>query len=41
MKVRLDLEQHELEEILQLVKKLTDALERVEDMLQDEDVQES
>ena len=39
MKVRLELEEHELEEIIQLVKRLTDTLERLEELL-DEDVQE-
>ena len=40
MKVRLELDQHELEEIIQLVKRLTDTLERLEELL-DEDVQET
>jgi len=40
MKVRLELEEHELEEIIQLVKRLTDTLERLEELL-DEDVQET
>ena len=40
MKVRLELEQNELEEIIQLVKKLTDTLERLEELL-DDDVQET
>ena len=40
MKVRLELEEHELEEIIYLVKRLTDTLERLEELL-DEDVQES
>ena len=35
MKVRLELDQNELEEILQLVKRLTEALEEVENILQD------
>ena len=39
MKVRLELDQNELEEIIQLVKRLTDTLERLEELL-DEDVQE-
>ena len=40
MKVRLELDQHELEEIIQLVKRLTDTLERLEELL-DDDVQET
>ena len=40
MKVRLELDDRELEEIIQLVKKLTDTLERLEELL-DEDVQET
>jgi len=40
MKVRLELEEHELEEIIQLVKRLTDTLERLEELL-DDDVQET
>ena len=40
MKVTLELDEHELEEILQLVKRLTDTLERLEELL-DEDVQET
>ena len=40
MKVRLELEEHEIQELLQLVKRLTDTLERLEELL-DEDVQES
>lgn len=39
MRVRLELDEHELEEIIQLVKRLTDTLERLEELL-DEDVQE-
>ena len=39
MKFRLELDEHELEEIIQLVKRLTDTLERLEELL-DEDVQE-
>ena len=40
MKVTLELDEHELEEILQLVRRLTDTLERLEELL-DEDVQET
>ena len=40
MKVTLELDEHELEEIIQLVKRLTDTLERLEELL-DEDVQET
>lgn len=40
MKVTLELDDHELEEIIQLVKRLTDTLERLEELL-DEDVQET
>ena len=35
----MELDQNELEEIIQLVKRLTDTLERLEELL-DEDVQE-
>ena len=35
MKVRLELDQNELEEIIQLVKRLTDTLERLEELLDD------
>ncbi len=41
MKVRLELNEHELEEIINLVKRLTDTLERLEELLLDDDVQES
>ena len=37
MKLRLELDQHELEEILQLVKRLTDTLERLEELLGEAD----
>jgi len=40
MRVRLELDEHELEEIIQLVKRLTDTLERLEELL-DDDVQET
>jgi hypothetical protein len=40
MRVTLELDDHELEEIIQLVKRLTDTLERLEELL-DEDVQET
>ena len=40
MKVKLELDDRELEEIIQLVKRLTDTLERLEELL-DEDVQET
>jgi len=40
MKFRLELDEHELEEIIQLVKRLTDTLERLEELL-DDDVQET
>jgi len=40
MKVRLELDDRELEEIIQLVKRLTDTLERLEELL-DDDVQET
>jgi len=40
MKAKFELDQHELEEIIQLVKRLTDTLERLEELL-DEDVQET
>ena len=39
MKAKFELDEHELEEIIQLVKRLTDTLERLEELL-DEDVQE-
>jgi hypothetical protein len=41
MKVRLELDEHELEEIIYLVKRLTDTLEKLEELLLEEDVQES
>ena len=41
MKVRLELDERELEEIINLVKRLTDTLERLEELLLDDDVQES
>ena len=41
MKVRLELDEHELEEIINLVKRLTDTLEQLEELLLEEDVQES
>lgn len=41
MKVRLELDEHELEEIIHLVKRLTDTLEKLEELLLEEDVQES
>lgn len=41
MKVRLELNEHELEEIINLVKRLTDTLEKLEELLLDDDVQES
>ena len=40
MKAKFELDEHELEEIIQLVKRLTDTLERLEELL-DEDVQET
>lgn len=40
MKVRLELDEHELEEIINLVKRLTDTLEQLEELLLEEDVQE-
>ena len=40
MKVKLELDDRELEEIIQLVKRLTDTLERLEELL-DDDVQET
>ena len=40
MKVRLELDEHELEEIICLVKRLTDALEKLEELILEEDVQE-
>lgn len=40
MKVRLELDDRELEEIINLVKRLTDTLERLEELL-DDDVQET
>jgi hypothetical protein len=40
MKATFELDEHELEEIIQLVKRLTDTLERLEELL-DEDVQET
>jgi len=39
MKATFELDEHELEEIIYLVKRLTDTLERLEELL-DEDVQE-
>jgi len=39
MKAKFELDEHELAEIIQLVKRLTDTLERLEELL-DEDVQE-
>jgi len=39
MKAKFELDEHELTEIIQLVKRLTDTLERLEELL-DEDVQE-
>ncbi len=41
MKVRLELDEHELNEIINLVKRLTDTLEQLEELLLEEDVQES
>ena len=41
MKVRLELDEHELNEIINLVKRLTDILEQLEELLLEEDVQES
>ena len=35
MKVRLELEEHELEEIIQLVRRLTDTLEKLEEILKE------
>ena len=40
MKATLELDEQELEEIIRLVKRLTDTLERLEELLE-EDVQES
>ena len=40
MKVRLELDEQELEEIINLVKRLTDTLEQLEELLLEEDVQE-
>jgi hypothetical protein len=40
MRATFELNEHELEEIIQLVKRLTDTLERLEELL-DEDVQET
>lgn len=40
MEATFKLNEHELEEIIQLVKRLTDTLERLEELL-DEDVQET
>lgn len=40
MKAKFELDEHELEEIIQLVKRLTDTLERLEELL-DDDVQET
>ena len=40
MKVRLELDDRELEEIINLGKRLTDTLERLEELL-DDDVQET
>ena len=40
MKVRLELDEHELNEIINLVKRLTDTLEQLEELLLEEDVQE-
>ena len=40
MKATFKLDEHELEEIIQLVKRLTDTLERLEELLE-EDVQET
>ena len=37
MKLRLELEEHELEEIIQLVRRLTDTLERLEELLGEAD----
>jgi hypothetical protein len=41
MKARIELNEHELEQIINLVKRLTDTLERLEELLLDDDVQES
>jgi len=35
MKVTLELDEHELEEILQLVRRLTDTLEKLEEILEE------
>ena len=35
MKVRLELDQNELEEIIQLVRRLTDTLEKLEEILEE------
>ena len=40
MRATFELNEHELEEIIQLVKRLTDTLERLEELL-DDDVQET
>ena len=40
MKATFELDEHELEEIIRLVKRLTDTLERLEELLE-EDVQET
>jgi hypothetical protein len=37
MKVRIELEQQDVEEAILLIKRLTDALERVEEFIEEED----
>ena len=37
MKVRIELEQQDVEEVILLIKRLTDALERVEEFIEEED----
>jgi hypothetical protein len=37
MKVRIELEQQDVEEVILLIKRLTDALERVEEFIEEQD----